>query len=212
MKPENSPESIIIMFVDSETKIEGVAAFIVLPIHHKVVTIEELHTKRSTNKIAGMRSIPMETIEPGETHEEALIRLLKEEVRAEPLCNMHNLIRTKLTAFQMIPDVWVHTYYLEASYHTQISLGSEAKEVANLKWENIRDLVTHDIGSRQYRGGNRESAWSFYRWWRSYSIPDIYPEITDRIPNRVFDDIEAGRNIALIQSHSPKLSLLLPDP
>lgn len=46
----------------------------------KVWTVREQRDKAVNGKRAGMTSIPMETMEPGETKENALLRLLIEEV------------------------------------------------------------------------------------------------------------------------------------
>lgn len=183
-----------------ERQIEGVAAFIAAPKYYRVLTIEELQTKRSTNKIAGMRSIPMETVEPGESYEDALRRLLEEEVMIELGVNYSTsrlLSTCELCVFQMIPNVWVHTFFLGTAGTHMTRVGSEAKEVANPKWEHVRDILDHDLGSRLYRGGNRESVWSFLREMRNelYPRPDIYEKITDRVPAWVFDEIEVGHGI-----------------
>lgn len=59
---------------------QGVALIIVRRPDRFIYTIRENETNTSYDKIAGMRSIPMETLKHGETRESALARLLIEEI------------------------------------------------------------------------------------------------------------------------------------
>lgn len=62
--------------------IQAVSAIIVAPTN-RVHTIVETSTRKDYGKVAGMRTIPMETMELGETHLETLARLFKEEAGRE---------------------------------------------------------------------------------------------------------------------------------
>jgi len=64
------------------THISGVGALIVPTdiIGNSFVTIVEQDTKRNKNKLRGMRSLPMETVEKEENHRQAIKRLFTEEV------------------------------------------------------------------------------------------------------------------------------------
>ncbi len=178
------------MFSEGTAEIFGVAAFIVKP-PHDVLTIEEFITKRSTNKIAGQRSVPMETVEEGEDIEHALKRLLDEEIRVKPLVT-ERLTQHEICRFRPLGHILVRTFYLEANNLSVVLTGSEVTEVGNPEWEPITTLIGHPLGSRRYRGGNRESGWSGLNFHMGKNqMPDIYESVIDEIPSEAFDMLEA---------------------
>lgn len=165
----------------------GVGALIITPDGY-FLSIEEGRTSRKTGKIKGMRSLPMETIEAAETHDQALKRLLKEEVSLEELNDCTNL--TKLCRVQLTPGIWLHAYLMPINYRLQAKDGTH-KDALNPKWVHVSEVLKSDPRDRLFRPGTREVVKSYLRFQRNTnSQPELCFRCEDEIPQEVFDKLE----------------------
>lgn len=166
----------------------GVGALIITPDGY-FLSIEEGRTSRRTGKIKGVRSLPMETIEAGETHQQALERLLKEELSAEELNNHTDLI--KLCRVQLTPGVWLHAYLIPVNLRFQAQAGTH-KDASNPKWVHINELLGSNPKDRLFRPGTREVIESYLKFGANNNFqPDVHFRCKDEIPQEVFDALEA---------------------
>ncbi|MBU3957418.1 NUDIX hydrolase [Patescibacteria group bacterium] len=178
-----------------ERPLTGVGALIISPesSYESFATITEGHTKRSTNKLRGMQSLPMETAEWGETYEQTLERLFEEEIRFLPLSL---LLKTKLCTCELAPGVLVHLYLYEIPSHNSIFLGSHNQEVSNLEWVSFVDILNEPTGSLRFRPGAYEcvvSCLDYLKDPENFQPPVIsFHQLRHQIPHVVFNLIEAG--------------------
>lgn len=165
----------------------GVGALIITPDGY-FLSIEEGRTSRKTGKIKGMRSLPMETIEIGETHGQALERLLKEEVSAKKLTNYAS--SAKLCRVQLTPGVWLHAYLIPANHRFRVEAGTH-KDALNPKWVHIDEVINCDPKNRQFRPGTREVVKSYLEFQQDNSFhAGLYFRCEGEIPQEVFDELE----------------------
>lgn len=101
-------------------RVEGVCAFIPHPVlpAEKFLTLYETEFKRKTNKLPGMRAPIIETVEEGETHSEALMRAIYEELTHARYPNLlpgnqEELDRYKLCEVQLSPNAWLVAYLVD---------------------------------------------------------------------------------------------------
>lgn len=153
------------------------------------LSIEEARTNRRTAKIKGMRSLPMETIESGETHKKALKRLLKEEVSTENLSGHTD--PTKLCRVQLTPGVWLHAYLIPVNCIFQAEAGTH-KDALNPKWVHINEVLNSDPKDRRFRPGTREVLKSYLEFHQNNTFqPGLYFRCGDEIPQEVFDELDS---------------------
>lgn len=165
----------------------GVGALIVTPDGY-FLSIEEGRTSRKTGKIKGMRSLPMETMEVGETHEQALERLFKEEVSAKELSD--RIDPPKLCRVQLTPKVWLHAYLIPVNYRFQVEAGTH-KDALNPRWVHIDEVLNSDPENRQFRPGTREVVRSYLEFQQNTNFrPRLFFRCEDEIPQEVFDKLE----------------------
>lgn len=176
---------------------EGVGALI-LKDENRFLTIEELQSSRDHQRLSGMRSMSFETIEPGETHQQALVRALAiEEFKLGRLTGSKLLTNTKLCQVQINTGIWLHAYLIPIVIPEGflITVGESIDEVANPDWARISDALAEQIGSRRFRPGNREILQSYLKYRQGLlSSPDIYFTTQDKIPDEVFDGHEVTQN------------------
>lgn len=167
----------------------GVSPFIITP-DGFFVTVEELRTKRLTGKTAGMRSAPMETVQPGETDQEALERLSGEEVTVPELSGVKP--GPLLCRVQFRPGVWLHAYLFWGHKNFSIKLGSETDEVARPDWTRIEDVLTSKPSERRFRPGIREMVKSYIAYLEEGENfkPRVFFSCEDTVPEEVFDELE----------------------
>lgn len=184
----------------------GVGAFIVAPERpDSFLAITELTSKRSSNKLCGMYSPPFETVEDGETHQDALRRVFTEELRIirgeVPIPK--DLESAKLCVVQLSPNVWLHTYLLQASEGTIFRLGDMKHEVGMSFSAKIKDVIEsgNDPTSLIYRPASIEIAYSYLKYLRDPQNfqPLIYQKTFHSVPAEIFDRLErqANQNEAL---------------
>lgn len=156
------------------------------------LTVEETRTNRHTAKVEGMRSIPMETLEPGETDEDALYRALgNEEVKSEAFRELKP--RAKLCAVQIAPGVWLHAYLIIVPSIFQVEPGN-APDVTGPGWNHINELLGSTPGNRKFRPGNREVIKSYLEFRQNTTFqPGLYFRCEDEIPQEVFDEMDSTR-------------------
>lgn len=166
----------------------GVGALIITPDGY-LLSIEEGRSSRRTGKIKGMRSLPMETTEDGETHKKALERLLKEEVSAEELSDCTD--STKLCRVQLAPGVWLHAYLIPVNHRFQVKAGTH-KDALNPKWVHISKVLNSDPKDRRFRPGTREVIESYLEFHQNNTFqPGLYFRCRDEIPQEVFDELDS---------------------
>lgn len=181
------------MHTETEWKIRGVAALIVNPARNSFLTVEERETKRSTNKIAGMRTIPMETVNLGEDLESAFERLFHEEFQ---LINFdtRNATRRRLGVFELTLQATVYLDFFELGEEVTVILGSESHEVTNPAWIEFHEVMIEPIGSNRFRPGTRDGAETYiaYRTNPSRFIPRFCrsDELKDKIRPEIFEMAE----------------------
>lgn len=180
-------------------RVTGVGALIVAPADpdRGFLTIEELRSKRSTNKIIGMRALPMETIEPGETHAEAWMRLTSEEIQLQNIkYNPRKVAENILCLCELRPGVVLYASVLEVSPYTDVIIGSESLEVADLRWTRFKDVLNAPAGDLGIRPGTREvvQAYLAYKINPVSYMPQVYRygDLQDHIPDKLFEMIESG--------------------
>lgn len=173
--------------------LKGVGLFIVTPDGY-FLTIEEARTKRKTNKIAGMRSLLMETIEAGETQEQAIARLLinDEEVSAKQFRTLTP--ERKLCRVQLTPGVWLHAYLIQVSGQFPVRPGT-APDARNPGWTHINDVLASSPSEQKFRPGTREVIKSYLAHKENGNQESqVYFRCEDDIPQEVFDMLERKFN------------------
>lgn len=166
----------------------GVGALIISPDHQHFLTIKELETSRRTNKLKGMRSIPMESTEPKETLDQTLDRLFKEEVDIWP-----RSLRGELCRCELARGVVARIYLYEISPDTKISGGSHSTEVTDVGWTSIEDAFFAPFGL--FRPGVYEALQSYLQIDASEKYnPHFYryDELWNNIPRYLFDIAEGA--------------------
>lgn len=117
-----------------ERSIQAVAAMIVCP-EGTVYTVVETVDRPEYGKLTGMRTIPMETMEPGETHVQTLSRLLKEEVGG----NIVNVSASERLGIYGINDAAATFFVVEAVRNDSAS-DLVIDGVLNPAWINFAEL------------------------------------------------------------------------
>ncbi|TSC89431.1 MAG: Uncharacterized protein G01um10145_588 [Microgenomates group bacterium Gr01-1014_5] len=169
----------------------GVGALLVTP-DLKFLTVQELENKRSTGKIAGMRTAPMETVVDGESDDDALKRLFQEEVvldEAElPLDK-----KVLLCKIQLTKGVWLHGYLLQIERPVLAVIGTENHEVSDPLWTSIEEVLHSNPDNRQFRPGVRELVFSYLNFLKSPEnfSPHIYPQTQGQVPDEAFVSLRA---------------------
>lgn len=173
----------------------GVGALLVDPITNCFLAVTELCPKRSTNKIPGSISFPMETKLVGELEKDAFRRLAREEVQLVNL-DLLNLPNGSLGRYELADGVVLKARYFEVPFGTKIIIGTEVEEVANARWMPLEEVSNLPSGPFPLRPGVREVT-QRYMVHRVNSLNHYFRlvrhgELVDKIPDRVFDLIEGG--------------------
>lgn len=186
-------------------RVAGVGALIVVPKDpdRGFLTLEELISKRSSNKLRGSRTLPMETVEPGETHADAWERLTSEEIQLQNVgYDPREVTRNLLCKCELRPGVVLYTSVLEVPPDAAVIIGSESQEVANLRWTSFADVLNAPKGDLGIRPGTREVIQAYLAYMEnpmSYELRIfMYSGLYDKIPDSVFDLIESG--VSLVES------------
>lgn len=189
-------------------KVAGITAIFYIPDQAErfCPTIQELRTKRSTNKVALQRTVPMESSQSGESEEETLLRLMTEEIR---LLNTSPLdaarAAKRISVSELNRGVFVPVYSVPVPPETEFILGTHKKEVANLRWTSMGEIYDEPAGSLYFRPGNFEAIASHFAYLsdpQNYQPRQInFSELKHKIPKKLFDLVEGGisPDIALSQ-------------
>lgn len=105
----------------SENLLEGVCAFIPHPLYpeEQFLVLYENELKRATNKVPGMFSPVIETVNQGESHPQTLERAIYEELTQEHYKHLlpttqDELDRYKLCEIDLPPNARLYAYLIEA--------------------------------------------------------------------------------------------------
>lgn len=110
-------------------RVRGVALIIEHPSSGHILTLREMEDKPWLGKLAGMRSIPMETLRDSESHDEAIQRLIHEELSDLPV--LPDIMR--IGAYLIVPRIWV-TLYTARSASTDLTEVAKTHEVDSHAW------------------------------------------------------------------------------
>ena len=178
----------------SGENIAGVAAVFYIPgmPEKGCPTLEELRTKRSTNKIASQRTIPMESSLPGESEVETLARLAIEEVQFTNFSLRAAIGSAKRVALcELNVGIYVSVYSVPILPDAKLILGSEASEVANLDWTPLDEIISEPENSLYFRPGNFEAISAHQAFQRDSGVSIIsryrFHNLKHRIPTELFN-------------------------
>ncbi|OGY10151.1 MAG: hypothetical protein A3A58_02500 [Candidatus Blackburnbacteria bacterium RIFCSPLOWO2_01_FULL_41_27] len=169
----------------------GVGVLLVTP-DFRFLTVQELKTKRSTGKIVGMRTAPMETVIDGESDDDAIKRLFQEEV----VLNEAELPLDKkvlLCKIQLTKGVWLHGYLLQIEQPVLAAIGTEKHEVSDPFWTSIEEVLQSNPDDRQFRPGVRELVLSYLTFLESPEnfSPHLFFRTQGKVQDEVFDSLGA---------------------
>lgn len=207
------------MSVELEEKVAGVGALVVCPdwLDRGFLTVKELRTKRSTNKLAGMRSIPMETVEEGETHNQALQRMLCEEITPSIYLGS-NLDNILLCRSQLSPGIFLYSYLLEVPWPISFRLGTDTLDVTDPMWIPRTSVLYPDpVNSFAFRPGVYETLTSFSRRLDNpqkfeaatfVNLKNLVPTEAFDLMDQGFSQTEALSRLGLVQQPYPEFQSL----
>lgn len=187
------------MSIEFQGKVAGVTAIFYIPgqTERFCPTVQELRTKRTTNKVALQRTVPMESAKMGESEEDTLLRLMGEEIRilnASPLDIIGGAKRISVS--ELNRGVFVPVYSVPVSSKTEFVLGTHKNEVANLSWTPMAEIYNEPAESLYFRPGNFEAIASHLLYLadpQNYQPRMIsYSELKHTIPGKLFDLVETG--------------------
>ena len=130
----------------------------------KFLSIEEKTSNRKTGKKKGARSFPMETVQGGESYQQALKRLLQEEVVLDSVA-INSL--KKLCQVEIRNGVWLHSYLLHLPKSITIPVGSST-DVTDPVWVDIDQVLKNGQGLT-FRPGVRETLLEYKRYLQTGS-------------------------------------------
>ena len=186
----------------------GVGALIINPNDPEYfLAVQESNTNRSTRKLRGMLSAPFETIERGESHREALSRMINDgenggeeisvitgkiiipgEIEPSKLCEVDFDDRVKLVA-----------YLLEGTTDLRITGGRYPDVIGDPQWVKIDDVLDtfHYPEWFRFRPGMIEIVESYKRYSDSRGTfsPGIFPQVRLQIPDYSYALIDSGVNL-----------------
>ncbi len=185
--------------VEFKENVAGVGALVVVrgDLDRGFLSLRELRSKRSTNKVLGMRTLPMETVEPGEVRLQAWERLVKEEFHVTNFqYDPQEVVQNVLCRCELRPGVMLYASVLQIDPQAEIVAGSESQEVADLRWTQFDDVLSAPQGDLGIRPGMREVIRSYMEYQRDpleYSPRTYrYSELHDQIPDQIFNLLERG--------------------
>ena len=121
----------------------------------EILTLEEFDAKPELGKLKGMRSIPMETCEPGESYEDTVRRLHYEELAGLPSVLLPG---RRIGVYRVVPGAWAQLYAtVSATY--QLPVMARGRGVGNHLWESLQKATEHWLRQgalemiRDYAGG-----------------------------------------------------------
>lgn len=153
----------------------------------EILTIIEHNTNYSTHKITGMRSFPMETLEPNENDQDAIRRLLEEEITTDLDISRLQL----LSQVEIRPRVILRGYFLETAIKPTVNIGNFKHEVSSPKWLLIDEILHDPIGSLRFRPGVKEmlTCYQTYKTSQEVFCPKFigYSNLFEYIPEHLYE-------------------------
>lgn len=171
----------------------GVGALVVIPEYLEAgfVAVEEMQSKRETRKLEGMLSLPMETLEPGESDQQALLRLLTEEVR---IVSVKDSIYLGVYAFS--ENVMLNGYVVTTTPDAVISEGDDNQEVSLVGFIRFEEVLNSPKGSYRFRPGVKEVVSDYLQY---LSNPNSFTprrvlshQLYEQVPDVIFDWLDNG--------------------
>lgn len=166
-----------------------------------LMTLEK-KLKRGTNKVPGQWGLGYESVEAGETQEDAIKRYLKEEIVVEKgsLGIPKKLDESLLCACELSSGAWVFAYPAQPSSDLVLRIGSEIEEIGGLRLVRHQDVISNREDHPElplYRTGTKIIIENYLRWLDGEEnfVPQVVPieHQKDRIPEAVFDYIEKDK-------------------
>jgi len=141
--------------MDGHCRTRGVALIVTNPAG-LILVLRELEDKPHLGKYARDWSIPMETLEPDETHYSGLRRLVREEL---PGLSVERLALdcTPVGTYRIVPRVWV-TLYVALASTFDLPIPNGDREVGSHQW-----ALALEVLDRQLRCGAAEMIDDFVR-------------------------------------------------
>lgn len=134
--------------MNGHRRIRGVALIVANPAG-RILVLRELEDKPPLGKFAGDWSIPMETLEPGESHFDGLCRLVREELPGLSADRI-SLWNAPVGSYRIAPRVWATLYVALASTFDLPSPNGD-REVESHEWAHPAEVL-----ERQLRCGAAE--------------------------------------------------------
>jgi len=152
--------------------IRGVA-LVVQNLQGQILVLQEYETKPHFGKRCGMFSIPMETVEPGESDPCAMVRLVADELPGLELGN-EQILGSRIGIYRVVPRVWVNLYSTRTENGQLPNSGGH--EVGNHQW------MAPEIALHLWL---RQGAWEMIRDFMSKKRNALCRRC--RIPDRAFE-------------------------
>lgn len=120
----------------------GIGAVIINP-EGQFLAVRENHSRKDNRKMRGMWSHPMETIDKGESHEQAMQRLIFGEEVKGVLVRESRLTNIYLASIQISPGIWLYDYLL----HTESNEFSKGygSDITEIRWANTGEVLEAPI-------------------------------------------------------------------
>lgn len=187
------------MLAELQEKVAGVGILIVVPEDRDrgFISLRELRSRRSTHKVAGSRTLPMESTNPGENWVQTLARLTREEIQLQNFTyNPDEVMSQKVCTCELRPAVYVSIHLLQLSPEVDVIIGSESQEVSDLRWMPFQEVIEAPKNDLSLRPGSREAVLSYLDYLKNPAgfLPSVYKytDLIDQVPDVIFDLIEGG--------------------
>jgi len=117
--------------------LRAVALIVANPVG-EILVLQEVVTKAHIGKFAGMWSIPMETVDPGQNWIAALRQLHSEELAGLPSIQMP---ARYIGTYQVVPRAWARLYATMSSTYHLPAVSDNEHEVRNHQWLPIHVVL-----------------------------------------------------------------------
>ncbi len=132
---------------------------------YTVLVVQEKTAKELTGKYAGMWGLGYETVEDGETHQDAIKRFFNEEVkpRTGRLLLSDSTNTAEIAIVRISPpekEAWVHAYECPVSDDFEVNQGEFVDEIGDSAWINIKAILSTEGTQNHilFKGGTYEIA------------------------------------------------------
>lgn len=155
---------------------------------YQFLTVRELNTKRTTGKLAGMLSIPMETRQGQESDIQTLCRLFDEEVRLDSVADPTKLRKIHLCNIQLRNEVCLHVWCIPFTDKPSVRQGTDTQDVSDPTFTSLDEVLKSEPKDLTFRPGVRETAISLLNLLnrREGFITENYFDTRDKVPEESF--------------------------